>query len=56
MGLLPLLSFVLMPILLLDENDPENLVTLHSYLKREQYGSAPLLNGQYWNSEMAPQE
>lgn len=22
----------------LDENDPENLVTLHSYLKREQYG------------------
>jgi hypothetical protein len=40
----------------LDENDPENLVTLHSYLKREQYGSAPLLNGQYWNSEMAPQE
>ena len=40
----------------LDENDPENLVTLHSYLKREQYGSAPLLNGQYWNSEMAPQD
>ena len=40
----------------LDENDPENLVTLHSYLKREQYGSAPLLKGQYWNSEMAPQK
>lgn len=35
----------------LDENDPENLVTLHSYLKREQYGSAPLLFGQYWNSK-----
>jgi hypothetical protein len=34
----------------LDENDPENLVTLHSYLKREQYGSAPLLTGGYWNS------
>lgn len=34
----------------LDENDPENLVTLHSYLKREQYGSAPILTGQYWNS------
>ncbi len=34
----------------LDENDPENLVTLHSYLKREQYGSAPLAYGQYWNS------
>jgi hypothetical protein len=34
----------------LDENDPENLVTLHSYLKREQYGSAPILSGNYWNS------
>lgn len=34
----------------LDENDPENLVTLHSYLKREQYGSAPLLSGPFWNS------
>ena len=34
----------------LDENDPENLVTLHSYLKREQYGSAPLLTGPFWNS------
>ena len=35
----------------LDENDPEELVTLHSYLKREQYGSAPILNGPYWNSK-----
>jgi hypothetical protein len=35
----------------LDENDPENLVTLHSYLKREQYGSAPLLFGPHWNSK-----
>jgi len=34
----------------LDENDPENLVTLHSYLKREQYGSWPILFGPYWNS------
>ena len=34
----------------LDENDPENLVTLHSYLKREQYGSAPILFGPHWNS------
>jgi len=35
----------------LDENDPENLVTLHSYLKREQYGKTPsLLSGPYWNS------
>ena len=36
----------------LDENDPENLVTLHAYLKREQYGSWPLLSGPYWNSTM----
>lgn len=35
----------------LDENDPENLVTLHSYLKREQYGSAPIGSGPYWNSK-----
>lgn len=38
----------------LDENDPENLVTLHAYLKREQYGSWPILYGEYWNS--APKE
>ncbi len=36
----------------LDENDPENLVTLKSYLKREQYGSSPILSGPYWNSQM----
>ena len=35
----------------LDENDPENLVTLHSYLTREQYGSAPILFGNHWNSK-----
>lgn len=34
----------------LDENDPENLVTLHAYLKREQYGSWPIMYGPYWNS------
>lgn len=40
----------------LDENDPENLVTLHAYLKREQYGSWPILNGPYWNSRPAAPE
>ena len=35
----------------LDENDPENLVNLESYLKREQYGESPLLYGQYFNAE-----
>ncbi|MDX1444738.1 DUF2723 domain-containing protein [Lishizhenia sp.] len=36
----------------LDENNPENLVTLHAYLKREQYGSWPIGYGPYWNSKM----
>lgn len=40
----------------LDENDPENLVTLHSYLKREQYGQFPLVYGQYFNSKLNPKE
>jgi hypothetical protein len=39
----------------LDENDPENLVTLHAYLKREQYGSSPILFGPHWNSKVNPQ-
>ena len=34
----------------LDENNPENVFTLLSYLNREQYGDRPLLHGQYWNS------
>lgn len=40
----------------MDQNDPENLVNLHSYLKREQYGSSPLLSGPYWNSQELPGE
>ena len=35
----------------LDENDPENLVSLESYLKREQYGDWPILYGQYFNAK-----
>ena len=38
----------------LDENDPENLVTLQAYLKREQYGSSPILTGGFWNSKENP--
>jgi hypothetical protein len=34
----------------LDENNPENVFTLLSYLNREQYGDRPLLYGHYWNS------
>ena len=34
----------------MDENDPENLFALLSYLSREQYGDRPLLHGQFWDS------
>jgi len=34
----------------MDENNPENVFSLKSYLNREQYGSRPLLTGQYWNT------
>lgn len=40
----------------LDENNPENLVTLHAYLKREQYGSWPLLYGEWFNSKQKDQK
>lgn len=35
----------------MDQNNPENLVNLHSYLQRDQYGKAPLLSGPFWNSK-----
>ena len=34
----------------MDENNPENLFALLSYLNREQYGDRPLLFGQYFNT------
>ncbi len=34
----------------MDENNPENLFALLSYLNREQYGDRPLLYGQYFNT------
>ncbi len=38
----------------LDENNPENVFTLLSYLNREQYGDRPLASGQFWNSPQLP--
>ncbi len=38
----------------LDENNPENVFTLLSYLNREQYGDRPLLYGHYFNSPAEP--
>lgn len=34
----------------IDENNPENLISFVSYLKREQYGDRPLLYGQYFDA------
>ena len=34
----------------IDENNPEDAVSLLSYLNREQYGSAPLWHGQFFSS------
>jgi hypothetical protein len=34
----------------MDENNPENVFTLLSYLNREQYGTRPLAYGQYYNA------
>ena len=40
----------------IDENDPETLISFVSYLKREQYGSRPLLYGQYFTADLITQE
>jgi hypothetical protein len=40
----------------IDENDPENIVSFVSYLKREQYGDRPLLYGPQFTAEVIDQE
>ena len=40
----------------IDENNPENIISVVSYLKREQYGSRPLLYGQYFTAEVVDQK
>ncbi|MCB9360581.1 MAG: DUF2723 domain-containing protein [Flavobacteriales bacterium] len=40
----------------MDENNPENAFSLLSYLNREQYGSAPFLTGQSFNTPLDAQE
>ncbi|MBN1768824.1 MAG: DUF2723 domain-containing protein [Prolixibacteraceae bacterium] len=40
----------------MDQNNPDNLFTLLSYLNREQYGSTPLLYGQYYNTPLNADE
>ena len=40
----------------MDENDPENAITMLSYLNREQYGDWPLVKGQYYNAPTRPNQ
>ncbi|MEO9967625.1 MAG: DUF2723 domain-containing protein [Reichenbachiella sp.] len=40
----------------IDENNPEDVLSYVSYLKREQYGSRPLLKGQYFTADIVDQK
>ena len=40
----------------IDENNPDNIISFVSYLKREQYGSRPLFKGPYFTAELVKQE
>ncbi|MEM9896570.1 MAG: DUF2723 domain-containing protein, partial [Bacteroidota bacterium] len=40
----------------IDENNPEDIISFVSYLKREQYGSRPLFKGQYYTAELLKNE
>ena len=39
----------------MDENNPENMFSMLSYLNREQYGQQPLIYGPYFNSPRDPE-
>ncbi|MEP3388246.1 MAG: DUF2723 domain-containing protein [Reichenbachiella sp.] len=40
----------------IDENNPEDVLSFVSYLKREQYGSRPLLHGQVFTADIVDQK
>jgi len=40
----------------INENNPSNIMTFVSYLKREQYGNRPLVHGQYFDADIIAQE
>ncbi len=39
----------------IDENNPDDIISFVSYLKREQYGSRPLFHGQYYTAQAVDQ-
>ncbi len=39
----------------IDENNPDDIISFVSYLKREQYGSRPLFHGQYYTAQVIDQ-
>ncbi|SHN14942.1 Protein of unknown function [Cyclobacterium lianum] len=39
----------------INENDPKDIISFVSYLKREQYGYRPLMHGQYFTAEVVDQ-
>ncbi|GAB4234813.1 MAG: DUF2723 domain-containing protein [Ekhidna sp.] len=40
----------------IDENNPEEIISFVSYLKREQYGSRPLFKGPYYTADLIKNE
>lgn len=40
----------------IDENNPEEIISFVSYLKREQYGSRPLFKGPYYTADLIENE
>lgn len=40
----------------IDENNPEDVMSVVSYLKREQYGTRPLLYGRYYSADLVDQK
>ena len=40
----------------IDQNNPDDIMSIVSYLKREQYGYRPLLHGRYFTAELTDQK
>ncbi|MGB5929105.1 MAG: DUF2723 domain-containing protein, partial [Cyclobacteriaceae bacterium] len=40
----------------IDQNNPENIISYLSYLRREQYGDRPLFHGPYYTAEIVARE